>query len=110
LLTGTELISKGSSTQEQERERKISAFEKSSSPSPDKPVPVGKEGEEFYLLEKGRVHDHFFLFWEKFRYPKGKAEAADIFLSVYSEPVFIVMIKGAEIEARNRSFLVFLTI
>jgi hypothetical protein len=63
-------------TQEQEQE-KISAFEKSSSPSPDKPVPVGKEGEEFYLSKKGRVLDHFFLFLEKFRYPKGKAQAAD---------------------------------
>ena len=76
-----------------------------------KPVEEEKAEVAFYLSRKnkklkGKVLERFDLFGKTFKLPKGKAEAADVFLSVYSDPVCMAMIKGAEIEARNRSFTI----
>ena len=96
--------------QEQES---IPAFWKSDSLSVDSKKPVEEEKAEvaFYLSRKnkklkGKVLERFDLFGKTFKLPKGKAEAADVFLSVYSDPVCMAMIKGAEIEARKRSFTI----
>jgi len=67
--------------------------------------------EESYKSRKGRllkngVLSSFNEFWEAFSYMKGKAEAADSWLDVYSPGVLDDIIAGAKSEAENRKQLI----
>ncbi|WP_163340222.1 hypothetical protein [Desulfopila sp. IMCC35008] len=64
-----------------------------------------------YLSKKkkklsGQVLDDFNRFWESFDYRKGKAEAADAFLNIYSPALMEIIIAGATFEAKGRQALV----
>ena len=65
------------------------------------------QSDEVYKSKKGRVLSnsklsHFNSFWEAFDYKKGRAEAADAFLNVYSEADVEKIIVGAKAEAAKR--------
>ena len=51
---------------------------------------------------KGHVLTDFNLFWEAFGYKKGKAEAADAWLDVYTMEMMPAIIEGAREEAKRR--------
>lgn len=57
------------------------------------------------LLKNGVLFS-FNEFWKTFAYPKGKAEAADSFLTVFSPDIFQDILTGAKVEAENRSKIV----
>jgi len=74
---------------------------------------VEKPEVEFYLTKKqrklsGKRLETFLIFWKKFNYPKGKAEAADAWIDIpdmnpqICEQIYL----AAEIEAKQRSALI----
>ena len=50
----------------------------------------------------GKIHQDFIEFWDAFDFRKGKAEAADAFLAVYSTDLIDDIIDGARCEAKAR--------
>ncbi|WP_136797066.1 Lin1244/Lin1753 domain-containing protein [Desulfosediminicola ganghwensis] len=67
--------------------------------------------EDFYLSKKekkltGQILWDFNLFWKTFDYRKGKAEAADAFLTVYQPDLIEDILIGAEREAIKRQTLI----
>ena len=55
---------------------------------------------------KGELLDSFNAFWAAFNYKKGKAEAADAWIEVYTHEVAPLIIEGAIREAAARSTLI----
>jgi len=79
----------------------------------EKKEPTPQNTEEVYYTRKGRKLEGkqliaFNIFWRKFEYSKGKAEAADAWLDLkINDPVlFDKIIKGANAEARARIGLI----
>lgn len=71
---------------------------------------VESENTEVYISQKkkkltGKVLQDFMDFWKDFNFMKGKAAAADAFLSVYSPEVLDDILAGAKREANNRQSL-----
>ncbi|MGB3212988.1 MAG: hypothetical protein WBB19_19960 [Desulforhopalus sp.] len=70
-----------------------------------------KPNGEFYLSKKkkklqGDVLRDFNLFWEAFGYKKGRTEAADVWLEVYSPEILDSILSGARSEAIARKTIV----
>jgi len=77
------------------------------------PVPVEVDADEFYLTKKqrkltGRKLEAFNVFWQKFNYQKGKAEAADAWIDIagLSPKICTQINAAAEIEASKRPDLI----
>lgn len=55
---------------------------------------------------RGKVLEDFNIFWDAFAYKKGRAEAADAFLTIYSSHNFLAILDGAKKEAVNRQSII----
>lgn len=94
-----------SQEQEQEQKKKLSAFPSGMRLADrvcDEPFYRSKKGKRL----KGAVLEGFNRFWEAFDMQKGKAEAADAFLDVYSPDIIEDIIAGARTEANERHLVV----
>lgn len=96
----------GTDTIRKERERK----EEGNKPTASENA-VRNGGSDSYKTKKGRkltgeCLEAFNRFWKTFGYAKGKAEAADSWITVYSPEIVEDIIAGAEKEARERQKLI----
>lgn len=90
---------------ERRKDKLLSAF------PPSKQSVDGVDGPPFYRSKKGKrvegkTLDAFNRFWAAFDYPKGKAEAADAFLVVYTPESVDAIIEGARVEAMERQMVI----
>lgn len=97
---GNLVFDDGNATKEKEKEKE----EKEYTSSGDE---EGSKKGDFYLTKKkkkiiGQALIDFNEFWTVFGYAKGKADAADTWLSVYSPAVFQDILAGAAKEAAER--------